>query len=220
MAPPQSRLPWPVGAIALVCKGMAARNWKRTAILVWVSFICYLRPSEALHIRMRDITPPVGGGGSGLAKGTILLHPYERSIPSKTGVFEDCIELDLAEHQFLEPSLRGLKTTLGADERTDNIGLPEYERRFKVAAADEGIASLQDVPYTLRQSGPSADRPSQKRSMAGVKKRGRWMSDASVTPHKKSGRILQRMATLKRATQLRCGRAESGITSILRGVWV
>ena len=48
----------------------------------------------------------------------------------------------------------------------------------------------------LRHTGPSQDRLSNQRSLAQVKRRGRWASDSSVKRYEKSSRINARLAAL------------------------
>ena len=50
--------------------------------------------------------------------------------------------------------------------------------------------------YTLRHGGASADRLMDRRSLAEVKRRGRWRSDASLRRYEKSTIVLRQVALM------------------------
>ena len=77
-----------------------------------------------------------------------------------------------------------------------------FTAMFKRAAADVGLGAWELTPYILRHAGPSHDWLTKARSLDGIKRRGRWISDMSVRRYEKSSRVMRRLATLPRDRQL------------------
>ena len=75
------------------------------AMHLLLMFCFYLRPSEALRVRKMDVVKPVKGGGVGYSMWTVILHPLEAGIPSKTQEFDESLQLDLGYHKNVGPLL-------------------------------------------------------------------------------------------------------------------
>ena len=60
-APPKSRLPLPIEAVFLIALQLVQEGFWATAVYVLLLVNTYMRPSEALTIRGRDLVSPVAG---------------------------------------------------------------------------------------------------------------------------------------------------------------
>ena len=76
---------------------MLRDNFKDAAYLVLLAFGCYLRPSEPHKLQVQDLIPPVKG--SCFKHWSILLHPLERGVSSKTQEYDESLAID---HPFLK----------------------------------------------------------------------------------------------------------------------
>ena len=65
---------------------------RQYAIMLLVQYCCYLRPSELLGVRGKQLIPPVKGAMT--AAWAILLAPSYQAIPSKTQAFDESVLLD------------------------------------------------------------------------------------------------------------------------------
>ena len=65
----------------------------------------------------------------------------------------------------------------------------EYLRTWRAAAGALTVDWVAESPYQCRHAGPSRDRLMHLRSLAEVKKRGRWAADGSVRNYEKAGRV-------------------------------
>ncbi len=61
-----------------------------------------------------------------------------------------------------------------------NLDQAEFAKLFMDVAVAEGCEILDPVAYQLRHTGATADRATKARDQAGVKRRGRWLSDSSL----------------------------------------
>ena len=89
MAPNRSRLPVPWEVTALV----ATHAIICFALHMLPMFALYLRPSEALRIRCCDVSRPNRRGSAAYQNWTVVLHPQEEGLPSKTREFDECLQL-------------------------------------------------------------------------------------------------------------------------------
>ncbi|CAK0812161.1 unnamed protein product [Prorocentrum cordatum] len=71
----------------------------------------------------------------------------------------------------------------------------EFARCFKTAGA-KLLLQRPPPPYILRHSGASRDFTEQRRTLVGVKRRGRWRTDASIRRYEKWGRLGSEFAKL------------------------
>ena len=78
-------LPWEFTCWAAVHALTAGRLHVAMALLL--IFVFVLRPSEAFAVRCMDLVAPRGS----VAYWTLVLHPFEQGLPSKTGEFDETI---------------------------------------------------------------------------------------------------------------------------------
>ena len=70
------------------------------ALVLLLNFVLYLRPGEFETLRVGDIMRPVKKGGPIYQFWSILLHPQEEGLPSKTQQWDEALTLDLAYHSY------------------------------------------------------------------------------------------------------------------------
>ena len=103
---------------------------------------------------------------------SVLLHPDELQVASKTGRFNDALSVDDVIGVLLGPALEAGTRTFTGPQRV--IGMTEgaFTKLFN--------QSCQDLKLTVLEAGTSADYGSTSRSLAEIKLRGRWQSNRSV----------------------------------------
>ena len=189
LTPTRSRKAFPLGVWAAVAFVMVRRGRRRMAIFVLMLVSTYARPSSLLCMMKAGLTRPTAGA---TAHWTLLMHPEEELVPSKTGEFDLSVVLDSQWMKtWISPVCEGLLLTEG-DELWDF----KYD---SVAAEMRQISAVLGTEITLyqaRHSGPSIDRALQLRPMTDVKKRGNWRSWKSVGRYEKSARLAVSMKKL------------------------
>lgn len=133
---------------------------------IWVALEAHLRPGEMLLCRKRDLFRPVGGRHGG-SFWTLLLHPQDRFMASKTPVYDEGIVFDFPQHQNTGPVFEPLKQG-GPDPPLLDMTYLEYYKEFNAASVEVGLGMYEMVPYVLRHAGPSADKASGVRSLKDI----------------------------------------------------
>ena len=72
----------------------------------------------------------------------------------------------------------------------------QFCRAFRAGAEKAQVAQLEAIPYSLRHAGPSHDKLSRKRTIADIKKRGRWRTNQSVRRYENSGNVLKQISKI------------------------
>ena len=172
---------------------------------VWMSFLvalafhCYFRPSEPMRTTGADITPPLGYGSH--VDWSIVLHPFERQITSKTKAVDETVRVDLDQFRFLEIGLATLVRTRGPNDLLFSFTQAQWAAKFAAAAKRVGADALDPQLYQLRHSGPSFDYAARLRTIQEIKLRGRWAADNSVRRYEKAGRVTEQLRRLGRERQ-------------------
>ena len=183
LAPGRSRAPLPWLHLVLVCMVLLTGRLREEALFMLTVFACYFRPGEALKILCKDVLAPTPT----CPQVAIQLHPEERGLPSKTGVFDDGVAVDPQYAPQLGKLL--LQHAAGRDPDMPLFNLKYTHLRATLQDAFE-ILNLSDPSlYRLRHGGASFDRAMRFRSLPEVKKRGRWVSDASLRRYEKAVRV-------------------------------
>ncbi|CAK0873437.1 unnamed protein product [Prorocentrum cordatum] len=193
--PARTRLPLPWEIVALVATRLIDRGQLRVALYVLVTFAGYPRPSEAPWALGAHVIPPTPGGACD--GWSLVLHPRELSAPSMTQVYDEVIPFDLPFYSFLPSAPRWLEAATHPSEPLFPFPIVRVSSLFKESAEDMGLASITPQLRQLRHSGPSVELALQVRTLASVRLRGRWRTDASVARYLKPGRVneqLQRLA--------------------------
>ena len=101
ISPARSRLPAPWEVVCLLGRHAVRLGLVHFYLHMMVMFALYLRPSETLRLRVKDLVKPVRTRGSSYRWWSFVLHPLERGVPSKTQEFDETLDLDLGYHQNL-----------------------------------------------------------------------------------------------------------------------
>ena len=187
LVPEQSRAPLPLVALYAMI-GAALHSQDRIfAIMLLIAYCGYLRPSELLGIRGRQLIPPVAGAMT--RTWAILLAPSYQAVPSKTQAFDESVLLDWAVFEKIHPLLLGLSRA--GDQFIWHMPYTVFLQKFHRYAEISGVqAALKPHPYAMRHGGASSDCLLERRTLAQIKARGRWRADSSVRRYEKHARLL------------------------------
>ncbi|CAK0882535.1 unnamed protein product, partial [Prorocentrum cordatum] len=192
--PGHSRPPLPWLVLCGVLELLLLKREVAMACALCLMFHCYLRPGELLAMKAFQLVPPAAGLQGGFRWWTLLPHPEELLVPSKTGELDDSPPLDVPELQWLTPALRDLKARLEPREPLWSFGYAQLREELESALAALGLQSLGATLYCLRHGGASHDRIVGRRSLEEVAKRGRWRARLSVRRYEKHGRLALQVA--------------------------
>ena len=179
---------------------MLARHHAKSALINVLSFSCYLRPSESLGVMTMDLVEAAPEYGDLMGTPVLILAPFERMQPTKTGVFDQVVLLNDTAIPGLNGALFWWKGSVlrrkGLSSRTDpgNVKMwdlhpAEYLKQWRQAAADCGLSQFAESPYQNRHGGASRDRARRLRTPEEVQRRGRWAAASSMDWYDKPGRV-------------------------------
>ena len=204
LAPGRTRDPLPLLHLALVVTDLIRRRLSEVGVLLLLMFTAYLRPSEALSLKAADVIPP----SSACKFFSVMLHPEEGLVASKTGQFYDGVVLDSPEFPWLGPLLASMsRRRQSASAALFNIGYRELLKKFQTSMHNCQIPD--PSLYRIRHGGASNDRAKGLRTISSVKRRGRWVTDAAMKRYEKGVR-LQRIELGIPAAMLARARVELG----------
>ena len=220
MAPVHSRLPTPkiiaYGiAMVLLAEGEAAVG---TGVLL--GFHCYLRPGVIAKMLWRHWSRPQGLRAGGVRGWILSLAPQEEEIPTKTGQFDECVELDLVEHEFLNHYLKTHMSSMPEEEKDKPVVQMRTRRSLPRAVHDAGVQLGLDPLNTLHQlrhGGASHDAATKQRTIPEIKDRGTWESDKSVRRYRKPGFTNERIARFASSAREFCIHATEKVPDVLSG---
>ena len=220
LAPAKSRLPIPFEVVALISTWAIKSGHIQIALLILLSFMLYLRPSEGLKLRCQDVVRPTRKKGA-FSMWTFILHPYEEGVPSKTQEFDESLQLDLAYHKEMGAALwRALNLQARAPgDKVFSVTTSEVNELLASARDALNLGPLGVLHmYRLRHGGASHDYANGLRDLASVQARGRWQAARSVRRYQKGARLAQLFASLKDAVQHECLMATDGLDALLRSL--
>ena len=210
-APGRSRKAYSLGLWAALAWDLARRGHWLMAVKVMVDLSAYLRPNDGFSMQRRDLVPPVAGVTQCWS---LLLYPEERLARSKVGAFDDSIMMDSTYTPWLPDILKEM--AVGPPlECPWPFDYTSFSKEFKVSASRIGMNNL--VPYQLRHSGASIDSARRLRSLAEIKKRGRWSSDQSVKRYERGAKLGANMMELSRALRDMCDKCERQLEDLFLG---
>ena len=117
------------------------------AIHVLMMIVTYCRPGELLQSRREDLIRPMQGVASGWS---LLLHPVQRGVLSKTQSYDDTVDL----RKQIHPWITEVAAVLAAGRPSERIFEYRYEdftEEFRRATRALGMRDI--VPYPCRHSG-------------------------------------------------------------------
>ena len=201
LQPPASRPPLPIECMTAIVLKLAAEGDLLMALFIWVSFETYWRPNEGLSLRGYQVLSGLPGGSGSARHLSFLVRPSEQETPTKTGLFDVSINLDLPRQQFLVPLLLEVKRWAGDSGLMFPFAHMEARSRFQAAANAINVGSLRPTLYSLRHGGASHDRATNSRSAHDVQARGLWRSSNSVMRYEKHSRLARQLHALPAPTR-------------------
>ncbi|CAK0877963.1 unnamed protein product [Prorocentrum cordatum] len=143
LRPPQSRppIPWPVAA-GIAEWLFASSSKPLMGLLTVLLFVAYCQPGEGLALLGKQVIRPIARIPGVLSQVTTLLHPEDFGAPSKTGLVDSSVALDLPEHQCVGRALLELKDRRSPLQRLFPISYGELSAEMKRAAVAVGCEVL------------------------------------------------------------------------------
>ena len=218
LSPPRSRLPLPWLVVAgLINEMVRAKAWE-SAIATAIAFVLYLRPSEALRLRQRDVVAPHPKAGAHMSHWSVILNPWEMETSSKTGEFDESLLHDNVEFAWLNLVFKSRAGNSHKNALFVTLTYNVWNKEFNAAVARLQLDPLGPVTlYQLRHGGASHELASSARPLAAIKKRGRWRSDRSLYRYEKGGRLQQQLGLLSTPLVTHCRACADNIGRILSG---
>ena len=190
----------PEPAMFAMTGAMLARHHTEAALINVLSFSCYLRPSESLGVMTMDLVEAAPEYGDMMGTPVLILAPFERQKPTKTGVFDQVVLLNDTAILNLNDAIFWWKKnallrngfTVASDPghvRMWDLHPAEYLKQWKLAAADCNLSQIAESPYQNRHGGASRDRARRLRTPEEVQRRGRWAASSSMDWYDKPGRV-------------------------------
>lgn len=212
-APPQTRLALPVPVASALIAECAAMGYLRAARAMLVGMAAFLRPGELAGLTCQQLIPPSLGGMT--TCWSIVMHPRELNISSKTGQFNDSVLLDGPDSHLLGLACRALVRDRSRSDTALGLTMPQHTAMFRRAVEQLQLSSLHPVPYQLRHTGASRELVLHQRPLAEVKRKGRWFSDRSLQRYLKGGRTAEQFESLPKALRRVCLSSHEAIGSRL-----
>ena len=210
--PARSRVPAPWIVVAMIVVEMLRMGEPAMACWVVISFWAYLRPSECMRLRRKDLIPPVPRV---TRHWSLLVAPSEAGIlTTKVGEQDDTIVWDSQEVLWMQELLRELRGD-GSNAPLWKFSYADLVLVWRGACATLKLRGF--VPYQLRHGGPSHDRSEQVRSLEQIQKRGRWRQLKSVMRYEKAGRIAAEVMKLSVPMRRYAVEAAAGLKGHLTG---
>lgn len=200
--PPKSRLPLPWEVTCFMVQEALRQGKKSEGFMMLFCFALYLRPGEAARLRVRDLVAPVHNVGRSSQSWSVVLHPWEEGIPSKTAEFDETVMFDLPQLHFIPVQAVRLLNLRGKPQTAPIFSSTTTQLRevMEAIAKKNGLECLgAPHPYRLRHGGASHDFLHKQRSLTEIQRRGRWKSQSSVRRYEKGGRIAQLLQSLGQA---------------------
>ena len=192
--PPAQREPMTWLEVCGVAAEMVRNESWAFGVALLLMWDLYLRPAELFTMRVKDASPPMPEGGRSTCHWSFRIRPFEAGMPAKTGSFDDTAVLDHPARGFLGPLVAELRRHRSPTAPLiPKIDAQSFNRAFHLAVGKLGLSL---VPYQARHGGPSHDRAENFRSLAEVRKRGRWLHENSTRRYEKHGVLQSRLANM------------------------
>ena len=101
MAPPGVRLPLPEEGVSAVAVLMARAGFFELALLTMLAMDAYLRPVEAVGLKVRSLVPSAPHLGYPCSITAPLLAPWVDGVPTKTRQFDESVLLDSPRRRWM-----------------------------------------------------------------------------------------------------------------------
>ena len=209
------RSPWPFPAVCGVAIEMHRRGAKDMAMATILAVDTYLRPGELSRLASKSVILPRPSLGPDYHHASLLVHPWSHGRASKTGQFDESILLDSPSRPWLSKAVVQLKSKAPARGPL----LPfSYEAWVVMWQQCGQMLGLPRAPlYVLRHTGASDDYLRHARSLADIKRRGRWISDSSVRRYEKAAKTMAVMENWSPQLLTHLRKCEANIGNVLMG---
>ena len=189
------------------------------AAAVLIQYDLYLRPSEILQLKRRDIVKPVANVSQ---RWGVLIGNSDFEEVSKTGTTDDIVVANSAHRTWCNDLVRHVAFRfLDQDVCLFGITLNHYEKLFREFTKVYKLTPQCFTPHTIRHSGPSFDALHEHRSLGEIQARGRWASATSVRRYRKPGRLLMHASRLPAGLKrFRQQDLDSALRTIIGRRWV
>ena len=195
-APESSRDPPPIEwcwlLLDCLIAGAASGTHLLTAAFAFLSLDSYLRPSEALALRKRDVCPPRRGAA---ATGWALTIAPQGGAPAKNQQFDAGVIVGSHDRGWVCKVLELLY--LACDNDDDflfkNLALTDVERVFREYSRKLRFKIL---PHGMRHAGPSHDAVVHHVRIEDIFTRGRWLALDSCRRYAKPAALLRQLRVL------------------------
>ena len=184
------------------------------AFLILLAFDAYLRPCDVLRLRRHFFIPPQRCSG-GTHQWTLVPHPAEGRIPSKSNSFDDSILVGHGRRGWLN------QTTSLFLRRVSGSGLlfPLSEGKVRSLISQYSdklrLGPLALSFHGLRHGGPSTDFLEGSLSLESIQRRGRWKSLSSVRRYEKHGLVAAQMERLSAQQKRDASLVSAGLPGLL-----
>ena len=122
------------------------------------------------------------------------------SVVSKLGRSDESLPLDSSYLAPLQVFFNRLYVSRQDDDRLWDMTYNEFSTTFKRIVSTCRLRLSNSCLYTLRHGGASHDSLHDLRSLASIKERGRWVTDASLVRYKKATRAQRELHLMDDAT--------------------
>jgi len=212
LRPPGSRLPLVEDVVCGLVACLVLMDRPLTALAVFTSCQCYLRPGEAVAVQCKDVGLPMLAAQSGLECFTLTIAPSERGVASKVQTFDDTIIVDKPD--WLGVILGDLSRTGLPSAPLFQLTMKEYKQDWEEACRMLGVKAHL---YQLRHAGASLDTLGRRRSAEEIGDRGRWMTSKSRKRYAKGGAVQRVWRRLNAETRTWCSVQARQVQNILTG---
>ncbi|CAK0819295.1 unnamed protein product, partial [Prorocentrum cordatum] len=196
LEPSQSRPPVPFVVVLAVARWLCRAGKPLSGLAVLIMFETYMRPSEVLALRARQVVLPLPKEGGASVFLTFVVRASEYQIPTKTNEYDLSVPLDLRRQQWLVESISFVQALREPDELFLGLSYTELAADFSSAISALGVTVLEPTLYSLRHGGASHDRSTGARSLGAVQQRGGWKAFKSVLRYEKHGRLSMELRKL------------------------
>ena len=187
LQPATQRLPLPRVVAAAIAGTMVSHGEPMMALMVLLSFVCYLRPHEALALRTECVVAPRPGAGSQYQAWGLILNDASTGRPGKTGMLDESVLIDL--DCYLWPVLQAAVLARPSPGPLWPFAAHQFRKEWTRCCSQLHLQALAPQPHGLRHGGASDDLLTKRRGAAEVKSRGRWSCDQSLRRYGKATRL-------------------------------
>ncbi len=207
-------MPW---LSLMCCIGMALHQGSTDmAVALLLQFVCYLRPGELMSLTPECFAAPSAHTRSGRCGWGLVLRPFEQGRAAKSGEFDEAVMIDRPDLPALDLWCSVLRKR-SPRRPVWAFSQNEYSRHLKELLARIQLDHMGLDTYSIRHGGASSDRLDRRRSLAAVKRRGRWRADTSLRRYEKSTIALRQVERMGEAAQSYGRLVDRNLNKLLMG---